>query len=752
MTTTTFVGAPAADATTSAWFDQARFGLFVHWGIYSLLAHENAEWVLFKSKLNRREYNRLADQFTATRFDADVLVALAKRAGMNYMVLTTRHHDGFCLFDTKTTGFNSVKTAAGRDLVREYVDACRRAGLRVGLYYSIMSWQHDAIYAGPGADPKGWERMVRETHEQLRELMSNYGKIDLLWYDGGVVPGVQDSEIIARYWRSRELNAMIRRLQPGILINDRSGLPEDFSTPEQHFTPAAPGRRCEACMTINQSWGYNIHDRNFKSAGDIIDTLIRCSRYGSNLLLNIGPRGDGTVQSDCVERLEAVGRWLARNGEAIYDSQRNPYTEANHTAGAATCRPGKLYVHLEDSSLARVTVDNVGSIHSVRILGSATQPDWKPAAGDAIVVAGVAPEDFELGPAVLEITHHGGLNHPANLLGGGDEPRMEAGNAPVLGADLDRFMPPKVPVKTGDALAELLTTPTAAEESLSWTPGWKGWQLFAPREGNALHLAIPVPGTGVYDLFLGTVARRGAQLSCRLDGEEVRWWTPDNPDCPDTLILNGLRLSKGTARLEMQGHGDFGLYGLQLVPVLCPLPTELWQVLGPFPTRFGPQVPVSAMTAALLAPLDAEAEFVPGKAYEGVGGKKLTWTSTMLREGDFTEYGVNFPWRIGTDCAGVALARCVVTCPEKRAATVMVGCDWWANVFVNGRLVISNRDQEKAREDGAQFNGWKPIPAEIELQAGDNVILVKCHPGTCANWFTFRISDPGDLVMTANAK
>lgn len=736
----------ATTTDTSRWFEQARFGLFVHWGIYSLLAHQHAEWVLFASKLDRAEYNCLAEQFKGERFDADTLADLARRAGMNYMVLTTRHHDGFCLFDTQTTGFNSVVTAAKRDFVREHVEACRHAGLRVGLYYSVMSWQHDAIYAGPGTDPDGWERMVQETHAQLRELMTNYGPIDLLWYDGGVVPGVQDNGIIARFWRSKDLNAMVRSLQPGILINNRSGLPEDFSTPEQHFAPAAPGRRCEACMTINKSWGYNIHDRSFKSVGDILNTLIRCSRYDSNLLLNIGPRGDGTVQPECVERLEAVGRWLACNGEAIYDSERNAYTEANHVAGPATCRTGKVYLHIEDSSLVKVTVDDVSPVTDVRVLGSGRRLHWEAADGKAIVVSGLDSEDFALGPAVIAITHESDLAQPAGLLGGGDEPRMEAGNAPVLCDDPDLYTPPKVPVTTGEVLAGLLSS-AAAQESQSWTAGWKGWRVFAPAAGKSLQVTIPIPGTGVFDLFLGMIGRGGAKVGCWLDGEEVQAWTPGNPGCPDTLLLKGLQLSKGAARVDLRGSGDFGLYGIQLAPVLRPLPTELWQVIGPFPTSFGPQQPVSAMTAALLTPLDTETEFIPGKEYEVVGGKKLHWTSTGVREGDHSEYGVNFPWRIGTDRAGVALARCVVTCPEKRSATILVGCDWWANVFVNGSLVISSRDQEKAKEDGAQFNGWKPIPAEIELEAGENVILVKNHPGTCANWFTFRISDPGDLVV-----
>ncbi len=730
------------------WFEQARFGLFVHWGLYSLLAHEKAEWVLFKSCLDRQEYNRLANQFTGVRFDADALAALARRAGMNYLVLTTRHHDGFCLFDTRTTDFNSVKTAAGRDFVGEHVEACRRAGLRVGLYHSVMSWQHDAIYAGPGADPEGWARMVEETHEQVRELMSNYGRIDMLWYDGAVVPGIQDSGMIARFWRSRELNAMVRGLQPHILINNRSGLPEDFSTPEQHFSPVAPGRRCEACMTINRSWGYNIHDRDFRSPEEIVKILVRCARFGSNLLLNIGPRADGTIQDECVERLEAVGRWLERNGEAIYGSERSPYTESEHVAGQVTGRGGKLYFHLDDSSLTQVVLDGVGRVEGAAVLGSDTPLQTESIPGDAVLVSGVVEDLFMLGHAVLAVTPTGALQHPASLLGGGNELRIEAGCAPILGEDPDRHAPPKVPVLSGLALAEILRCRHRGEPGESWTPGWRGWQVFRTEGGGSLSLDVPVSGAGVYDLDLGLICKEIAPVVCKLRGEPVdEASAPWNPGCPDTLTLRELRLPKGPARLEIESAGEFALYALRLSPVLRPLSTELWQVIGPFPTGFGPRKPVAEVRKALAVELEAQREFVPGKSYRGVGGKSLFWSGCETREGDHAEFGVNFPWRVGTDHAGVCLARTVIHCPDRRLATIMVGCDWWANVYVNGTLVKSGRNVEQFESDGAQFSTWKPAPAEIELLKGDNVVLVKCHPGSCANWFTFRISDPGDLVV-----
>lgn len=728
-----------SSARPSDWFEQARYGLFMHWGLYSLLGHENAEWVLFKDNLDRAEYNRLADQFTGARFDADAFAALAKRAGMNYMVLTTRHHDGFCLFDTQTTDFNSVKTAAKRDFVREHVEACRRAGLRVGLYYSVMSWQHDAIVSGPGADPEGWERMVRETHDQVRELMTNYGQIDELWYDGAVVPGIQDNGIQARFWRSTELNAMVRELQPGVLINDRSGLPEDFSTPEQHFTPPEPGRRCEACMTINTSWGYNIHDRTFKSAEDIIATLIRCSRFDSNLLLNIGPRPDGTVQQECVEPLEAVGRWLARNGEAIYGAERSAYTEADHVAGPVTQKGNRLYVHLDRPSGGSILIDGVGEVKDARILGDETELEVQSRPGGAVTVSGAS------GPAVLALTLAEAPGLPARLLGGGHEPHIPVGSSPVLCEDPDRHAPPIVPVRINSALAELL--PDAADLAVTpgetWCPGWGDWPVYAAVNGQSLRVTLDVPVPGRYDLELGLASENGGVVEVALDRQALASDAAlPHPGCPDTLDLPGLALEAGRQTLSIAGASRLGLYALRLAPVWRPVPSESWLTIGPFPTGFGPQQPICEVRKALEHAYPPEAAFHRDAVYPGAGGRDVCWGHSAAREGEHADVGVNFPYRCGTHASGVCYARTVIDSPEAREAVILLGCDWWAKVWVNGEPVRSERDAEACEEDGAQFNTWKPAPARVHLRQGENVVLVKCHPGSTANWFTFRLSDP----------
>lgn len=745
---------PATVLTPAApdvdWFEQARFGLFVHWGIYALLGHEDAEWVLFKSKLDRKEYNRLATKFTGENFDADQLVALAKQAGMGYVVLTTRHHDGFCLFDTKTTDFNSVKTAARRDFIREFVEACRRADLKVGLYFSVMNWQQPAIYDSPEQDIESWNKMVQETHDQVRELMTNYGKIDLLWYDGSVVPGIQDKGIQARYWRSRELNSMVKELQPDILINNRSGLPEDFDTPEQHVKPPQPGRRWEACMTLNQSWGYNIHDVNFKSPEEVIKCLVRCSRYNGNLLLNIGPRGDGSVPEESVKRLEKVGTWLKCNGEAIYGSERTPYTEANHVAGAITSKGNYLYVHLTAFPGDSIVLDGVGQVDDARLLGNDIHLSVSRGAGNSAKISGLLEDMFSNGQVVIKLTLKNKPSHYASLLGGGDELRIEAGNAPVLGDDPDRFAPPSEPVRTGHFLAEQFykASEYKTEPSEKWCHGWQDWLVFTPKKGNTIEIALSAAVAGNFDLEIGIVADEQSPIEFQIDGYSVNIdGFIRNPGVPDSWFLSNIKLASGEHKLSIKCDSHFGVYAFRLSQIWRSVPSENWYTIGPFLTEFGPQKPICEVRKALEYVFPPEKEFDLEAKYVGAKGLEVFWAHSDSREGEHTNYGVNFPYRCGTQASGVCYARTVITSPENRRAFILLGCDWWSNVWVNGELVNSHRDAEMIEQDGANFNTWKPHSAEINLQKGENTILVKCHPGTTANWFSFRISDPGDLEV-----
>lgn len=291
------------------WWNEARFGMFVHWGLYSQLGRH--EWVMNRERIPIAEYEKLADSWHPKERPAREWARLAKQAGMKYMVMTTKHHEGFCLWDTKQTDYNAVKHGPGRDLVREYVEACHEFGLRVGFYYSLMDWHHPDG-ARCATDDAARRRFLDFTQGCVRELCSNYGKLDILWYD------VSWPLRTPAMWESVKMNIMVRELQPDIIINNRSQLDEDFGTPEEHVTAAAPGRAWEACMTFNGSWGYMPSAIDWRSVREVIGMLRTCAGGQGNLLLNIGPKPDGSVPEEAYERLIPVGQWVEKNGEALY--------------------------------------------------------------------------------------------------------------------------------------------------------------------------------------------------------------------------------------------------------------------------------------------------------------------------------------------------------------------------------------------------------------------------------------------------
>ncbi len=340
------------------WFLEARFGMFIHWGLYSIL--KRAEWVMYLERIPKDEYAKLAEKFKPEKFDANEWVEIAKRSGMKYMVFTSRHHDGFSLFDSKYSDFTSMKSAAKRDFIAEYVEACRKAGMKVGIYYSLLDWRWDAYWKGPKKDPKGWSKFLEYVHGQVEELCSNYGKIDILWYDGAWPYSAED-------WKSEELNAKVRKLQPQILVNNRSGIPGDFDTPEQHIPWwKTPKRPWETCMTMNDSWGYFEADRNWKSPKQIIEALVRCVSLGGNFLLNVGPRADGSFPPEALEILAKIGKWMRIHGESIYGTGPCPFTT---TVGAFTAKSNKVYLHAFRWPGKEICIAGVGnSVQSAYIL------------------------------------------------------------------------------------------------------------------------------------------------------------------------------------------------------------------------------------------------------------------------------------------------------------------------------------------------------------------------------------------------
>ena len=293
------------------WWRDARFGMFIHFGIYAVLGRN--EWLRARENIPQDEYMKLADRFLPKPGAPREWAKLAKAAGMKYMVLTTRHHDGFSLWDSKVNPFNSVNYGPHRDIVREFVDACREFDLKVGFYSSLMDWNHPDGYTC-AYDNAARQRFVDYIEALNTELLTNYGKIDILWYD------VAQPLVGWQAWDSLARNQRLRALQPDIIINDRSCLDEDFGTPEGQIRPSE--RDWEACMTFNgMSWGY-INSEKAKpyaySAQQILQMVHKCAANGGNLLLNIGPAPDGSVPSDAVEPLTSVGKWLESHKEAVY--------------------------------------------------------------------------------------------------------------------------------------------------------------------------------------------------------------------------------------------------------------------------------------------------------------------------------------------------------------------------------------------------------------------------------------------------
>lgn len=329
-------------STRLDWFEAARYGLFIHWGAYAAAAR--GEWAMNRERIPQAEYlERYIKPWRAEQYDPGAWAALAQAAGMGYLVLTTRHHDGFSLWDTALSDFHAGNYGPRRDLVGPYVKAVRAAGLKVGLYYSPAAWTHPD-YPGPfyrdWPSPQDWrdeasrQRFIAYYRGQIRELLTRYGRIDYLWFDGCIPENLDGAETLA----------MVRELQPDILVNNRLGKPFDIMCCEQAIHPAPAGQPWEACMTLNDSWGYHAGDSNWKNAAAVVQMLVTCAASGGNLLLNIGPRADGSVPEESVRILRDAGAWVNRHHECLSRSERHPFSW-NSVAHPITCRGDRVYLH-----------------------------------------------------------------------------------------------------------------------------------------------------------------------------------------------------------------------------------------------------------------------------------------------------------------------------------------------------------------------------------------------------------------------
>ena len=361
------------------WFQEARFGMFIHWGLYAIPAR--GEWVRSTEQMPEEAYLPFFDEFDPVDYDPKQWARAAKAAGMRYAVLTAKHHDGFCLFDSQLTDFKSTNTKCGRDLVREYLDAFRAEGLKVGLYYSLLDWHHpdyphfeDAHHPMRnhpecGNEGRDFGRYLDYMHGQVRELCTNYGRLDVLWFDFSYGEG--EKALRGEAWRAHELVTMVRELQPGIIIDNRlevsgegfgsmyEGDPKpwhgDFVSPEQIIPPnglqAKNGGELvwEACATMNNNWGYAALDRFFKPAPMLIKKLVECVSKGGNLLLNVGPDARGNIPPQSLAILEEIGRWMDQNSESIYGCGKAGMAKPD--MGRITRKGNTLYYHLFENTI-----------------------------------------------------------------------------------------------------------------------------------------------------------------------------------------------------------------------------------------------------------------------------------------------------------------------------------------------------------------------------------------------------------------
>ena len=416
-------------AGDTVWFEHDRFGMFIHFGLYS--AGAKHEWFKSLEAIPDEKYDKYAKYFNPDLFDAKEWARKAKAAGMQYAVFTTKHHEGFCMFDSQYTDYKSTNTPAGRDFVKEFVEAFRAEGLKVGLYHSLIDWHHPHfpidIFHPLRTHPDGEElnkhrdiAIYREyLHNQVRELMTNYGKIDIFWFDF-TYPAMENVNnefnqyaiktykdwmpwTTAETWDAENLIKLIRSYNPDIIINNRSGIPQDITTPEQTLTsdwPKYPGTdelyTWESCQTFSGAWGYSRDEMSWKSPEMLIRVLLRCVCNGGNLIMNVGPTARGYFDHRADAALDVYAKWLKYNGRSVYGcTKAEPEFEAPvGTVLTQSADGSRLYIHMLEYPFSELKMKNMaGKVDYAQLLHDASEVRFreKPDGSVHFLVPGIQP-------------------------------------------------------------------------------------------------------------------------------------------------------------------------------------------------------------------------------------------------------------------------------------------------------------------------------------------------------------------------
>lgn len=395
----------AQKAERMKWWTDARFGMFIHWGLYALPARH--EWVKNVERLTNDQYQKYFENFNPDMYDPHEWAKMAKAAGMKYVVLTAKHHEGFCLFDSKYTDYKSTNTPFGKDIIKEYVEAFRAEGLKVGFYYSLIDWHHpdytidrvhpqrqssDSAYArlNKGKDMNKYREYIKN---QVTELLTNYGEISVIWFDFSF-PGKNGKGHTD--WDSENLLKLARKLQPGIIVDDRLDLSDvpggwDFISPEQYKVdkwPEVNGKKVawETCQTFSGSWGYYRDENTWKSPAQLIELLVESVSKGGNLLLNVGPTARGVFDLRAQDRLTAMGQWMKFNNRSVYGCTEAPAGFKAPANTLLTYNPvtKRLYIHLLSYPMGSLTLANMGDkVKYIQFLHDASEIKYSAGENEA---------------------------------------------------------------------------------------------------------------------------------------------------------------------------------------------------------------------------------------------------------------------------------------------------------------------------------------------------------------------------------